>query len=228
MTERQIVAMGGGGFFTDETALDDYVLRLTGKTLPQVCMLATASHDSRRFLARFYDAFEGRARPSHLRLFPRTVTDLGEFLLQQDVIYVGGGNAGTLLETWRQQGLEGPLRSAWEAGVILCGPSAGGICWFEGGLVASVGPKPTPLRGLGFLPGTFCPHYEEAQRRVVYHRALIDGMPSGFGAESGTALHFVGSELAGAVSSDPEAHVYRVAAVDGKIEEQALPARYVG
>ena len=221
--------MGGGGFFTNETALDDYVLTLTGKITPRLCLLATASHDSRRFLAPFYRAFSGRARATHLGLFPPSVSDIGALLLAQDVIYVGGGNVGVLLRTWRTYGLEAPLRAAWEAGVVLCGPSAGGMCWFQGGISAAAGPAPSPMhQGLGMLDGSFCPHYEEPHRRSAYHRALTEGLPAGFGVESGAALHFIGDRVAAAVTSKPDARAYEVRVVDGAIEEAALDTRYLG
>ena len=71
------------------------------------------------------------ARPSDLALFERTVADLRAFVLAQDVIWVGGGNTASLLAVWRMHGLDAVLREAWEAGVVLCGVSAGMNCWFE-------------------------------------------------------------------------------------------------
>ncbi len=51
VTERRIVAMGGGGFSMESTtALDDYLLGLTGSPHPKVCFVATASADNDSYL----------------------------------------------------------------------------------------------------------------------------------------------------------------------------------
>ena len=86
--------MGGGGFSMEpwNTLLDDFVVSLTGKERPRVAFVPTASGDAESYTLRFYQAFAGRAEPSHLELFRRTVADLRAFVLAQDVIYVGGGN----------------------------------------------------------------------------------------------------------------------------------------
>jgi peptidase E len=231
--ERQIVAMGGGGFSMEETPLlDDYVLRLTGQDRPRVCFVPTAAGDADNYLARFYRSFNAdRCRASDLALFTRTIQDLRAFLLTQDVIYVGGGNTANMLAVWRVHGVDAILRGAWEAGIVLCGLSAGGLCWFEGGVTDSFGPPLAPLRdGLGFLTGSFCPHYDgEAQRRPTYQRLVAEGqIAAGYAADDGVGLHFVGADLAAVVSSRPNARAYRVERGGDAAEETALPTRYLG
>ncbi len=126
---RQVVAFGGGGFSQESgnPLLDDYVLGLTGTASPRVCFLPTASGDADHYLVRFYNAFRDRARPSHVSLFRRErgVSDIRSHLLAQDLIYVGGGSLISLLGVWRAHGIDSMLRDAYEAGVILCGLSAG-------------------------------------------------------------------------------------------------------
>src|SRR5487761_1654970 len=130
----QIVAFGGGGFSMEwgNTLLDDFVLQLTGAERPKVCFLPTASGDADHYVVRFYRAFGAdRCESSHISLFRREtgVGDPRAHLLSQDLIYVGGGSLVSLLGTWSAHGLDEVLREAWEAGVILCGGSAGAWCW---------------------------------------------------------------------------------------------------
>ena len=83
--------------------------------------------------------------------------------------------------------------------------------------------------GLGFLPGSHCPHYDgEAQRRPSYQRLVAEGLAGGYAADDGAALHFVGTDLAEVVTSRPAAGAYRVEAVDGRVVETKLPGRYLG
>lgn len=234
---RHIVALGGGGFSEEpgnlllDNFILDLILDLTGKTRPRVCFVPTASGDAAGYVQRFSDAFPaGRAQATHLPLFQRTVPDLRAFVLAQDVIYVGGGNTASLLAVWRAHGLDAVLREAWKAGVVLCGISAGALCWFEGGSTDSFGGGLSPLRdGLGLLPGSFCPHYDsETERRVTYQAFVLGGLPDGYAADDGAGLHFVGTELREAVSSRPDARAYRVERRGTGVTEAPLPTRFLG
>ncbi len=154
---RQIVAFGGGGFSMEggNPLLDDYVAALAGKPRPRVCFLPSASGDADHYIVRFYRAFQGdRFEASHISLFRREQgpADLRGHLLSQDLIYVGGGSVISLLGVWRAHGLDQILREAWEAGVVLCGLSAGSLCWFAEGVSGFHG-EPRRVRGLGLLPG---------------------------------------------------------------------------
>ena len=124
--------MGGGGFMMDDPVLDRYLVGLTSTPRPRICFVPTATGDAATAIARFFEAFPARAfEPSVLRLFDREVEDLGAFLGEQDVVYVGGGNTAVMLAAWRVHGLDAALRAAWEAGVVMAGVSAGANCWFE-------------------------------------------------------------------------------------------------
>ncbi len=226
---RHIVAIGGADFLAQDGALlDKVILPLTGKDRPRVCFLPTASADSEVMILRFYSAFHAdRCRATFLTLFNRSVEDIRELLLSQDVIYVGGGNTANMLAVWRVQGVADVLREAWDAGIVLCGVSAGGLCWFEGGVTDSFGPRLAALNdGLGFLSGTFCPHYDgEPSRRPTYQRLVGEGMPAGYALDDGVALHYVGTDLVEVVSSRPTARAYRVEKRGGEVVETPLEPR---
>jgi dipeptidase E len=231
----QIVAFGGGGFSMEwgNTLLDDHVLTLTGLERPRVCFLPTASGDADHYVVRFYRAFPAsRCEPSHVSLFRREtgVGDARAHLLSQDLIYVGGGSLVSLLGTWRAHGIDLALREAWRAGVVLCGGSAGSLCWFARAVSAFHEGPPTRIAALGLLPWSNAVHYdEEAGRRNEFLEAVADGFPPGFGVGDGAALHFVGTELSEVVSSRPEAHaVYVRPDGGGGASERSLPVRYLG
>jgi peptidase E len=215
----------------DNPLLDDFILSLARKLQPKVCFVPTAGGDSDNYVARFYRAFgSSRCSPFHLPLFHGHLPELAKFLCAQDVIYVGSGNTANMLAVWRVHAMDKALAAAWRKGVVLCGVSAGGMCWFEGGTTDSFGSRLAPLRdGLGFLKGAFCPHYDgEPERRPVLHRELRRGFPPTVAADDGVGLHFVGTRLVGALSSRPQARAYRVRLVDGKVIEAPIPTRYLG
>jgi dipeptidase E len=229
----QIVAMGGGGFSMEpeNPLLDDYLLGLTGATRPRICFVPTASGDSDSYIERFYAAFpEERALATHLPLFRRDRRDPRLALLEQDVIYVGGGNTANLLAVWRVHGVDLALREAAARGVILAGVSAGMICWFEAGHTDSFGGVAPLNDGLGLLAGSACPHYDgEVDRRPDYRQRVASGeLPPGVAADDGAALHFVDGALAAAVSSRPGAGAWRVEPGPEGAVETPLPVRYLG
>jgi peptidase E len=206
--ERHIVALGGGGFTEPSAAaLDAFALGLTERPTPKVCLIPTASGDASAYVAAFYKAFADRARCSHVSLFNRA-RELQEIVLGQDALYVGGGSTANLLALWRLHGLDALVREAWSAGTVLVGVSAGACALFEAGVSASFGAVAPLHDGIGLVEGAFCPHYEE--RRPTLLQMIADGLPIGFGADSGAALHFVGPELVGAVGVDLDQRAVRV------------------
>jgi peptidase E len=232
---QHIIALGGGGFSMEpgNPLLDRYVLDTTGKSRPRVCFLAQATAESTPYILKFFEAMTTLgAIPSHLSLFgtpPRP--DRREFLLTQDVIFVGGGNTKSLLILWRGWGVDAILREAYARGVVLAGISAGANCWFEQCITDSITPELNMMDCLGFLPGSYCPHYDgEAQRRPTFHRLVREGrVKDGIACDDGAAAHFVDGALAHVISSRPQAKGYRVVrGEDGAAVETVLETRYLG
>ncbi len=232
----QIVALGGGGFSMERESslLDDYILSLVEAPRPRVCFLPTASGDADHYVVRFYRRFSPDCEASHVSLFRRdqgtggVEDDLAAHLLSQDLIYVGGGNMLSMLGAWRAHGLDSILKRCWRRGILMCGPSAGSLCWFEEALSAFHG-APRAVRGLGLLPYSNCVHYDaEPARREEYHRAVAEGMSAGFAVEDGVALHFRGTHLEHVVSSRADGRAFRVQRRGARVREEPLDARYLG
>jgi peptidase E len=226
--------MGGGGFLMEpeNLLLDRFILSTAAASHPKVCFVGTASGDAASFSDRFYAAFRTLACvPTELSLFKPPTADLRSFVLEQDVIYVGGGNTRNLLALWREWGLDSILREAWQSGIVMAGISAGSICWFQQGLSDSVIPNHrAPLDCLGFLPSSNCPHYDgESERRPAYHRFIQEGkLDAGYAADDGAAFHFIGQELRCVVTSRETARAYSVRLVGSEVEEVALDTVWLG
>lgn len=236
MSSGTILAMGGGGFSTEpgNPLLDDFLLSLVPRGgTPRVCFVPTASGDSAGYVERFELAFpSSRATTSVLSVFRRDRGDLRSFLLEQDVVYVGGGNTANLLALWRLHGLDRILREALHAGVVLAGLSAGMNCWFESSVTDSFGVEELSALedGLGFVGGSACPHYDgEEQRRPTYLELVGNGrLPAGFAVDDGCALLFREGGLSDVVASRAGAGAYRVERAGERAVERPLEARYLG
>jgi dipeptidase E len=234
LAERVIFAMGGGGFTMEPTnpLLDDFVLSLTGAKQPRVLFLPTASGDTttqiNAFQARFADRW---CVHEHLSLFRLRDArrPLQESVLEQDIIYVGGGSMRNLLAIWQAHGLDRLLVQAWRAGTVLAGLSAGAMCWFEGGVTRSSGP-PEALAGLGLLNGSLTVHADgEPERLPVWLASVRDGiLPGGWALDDGVGLLFRGLRMDRAVSSRPGAGAQRVDQVAGELVRGRVTPELLG
>jgi dipeptidase E len=231
---RRILAMGGGGFTMPEQdrsdALDRFVLELTGREVPRICFLPTASGDPRDQVTRFYERYgDWPCEPSTLSLFHlgRDRIDPIERILSQDALYIGGGSMRNMLAIWREHGIDEAMRTAWHRGIVLAGLSAGAMCWFEGGVSMSGG-QPEVLRGIGLLPGSLSVHRDgEPERLPVYERAVGTGaLAPGYAADDGAGLLYRGTELSECVASRVGAGVVGIRA-DGRrgVVQQAQSVR---
>ncbi|MCZ2823905.1 MULTISPECIES: peptidase E [unclassified Modestobacter] len=183
----------------------------------RLCYLPTAVGDDPAAVSAYQRVFGGRDDVvlSVLRLFPQpSVPDVRSHLLTQDVVLVEGGSVVNLMAVWRAHGLHTVLRECWEAGVVLAGPSAGSLCWHVGGPTDSWSDRLDPFTdGLGFLPYSNGVHDDltDQPRRETYRRLVAAGtLPAGHATEDGVGLHYVGSELAEAVTVRPGARAWRV------------------
>jgi len=211
-----------------------YAIELSGKSRPRLCVLNQAVGDDPSAYLRFYDRLADTAiKVRHLALFPMpNVADPEDFLMSQDVIFVGGGSVANMVAVWRVHGIDEILRKAWQAGIVLAGSSAGGICWFAGGTTDSFGLKLRPYTdGLGMLAGSFCPHYHsEAERRPLYQHLVAAGaLPGGLACDDGAGAHFIDETLTELVADRPDATAYRVDPDgSGGATETQLPVRFLG
>jgi dipeptidase E len=229
-----IIAMGGGGFMMepDNPLLDEYVLSQARSPRPRVLFLPAAQGDSHDAIARFYNAFERFACvPTLLSIF-RPFGRPGNFeaaVLSSDVVYVAGGATRAMSAVWREYGIDIGLRKAWERGVVLAGPSAGALCWFEEGHTDSTPGGLSKMDCLGFLQGSLSCHFDgDPKRRPSYSQLVVSGqIRPGYAVDDGAALHFIDGKLSCAVSSRPNAGARFFSVEHGKLREVPLTVRHL-
>lgn len=231
----RVLALGGHDFTSKppDRAVCELMLRLATERAggrPKICILPTASGDTSEQIGRFYAAFGERAcDPSDVSLFRlgRHPIALRDHLLEQDLVYVGGGSLLNLLAVWEAHDLAEILTLAWRQGVVLAGQSAGAMCWFEAGITTSSG-VPTEAAGLGLLGGSLCVHYNnEPERRTAYLAAVGNGMPGGYGLDDYAGLLWEGDGSPSALTARRGARAYRVTAGADGVEEAPIPARFL-
>jgi dipeptidase E len=226
----QIIAAGGALLSPDHgnLKLARYVLEATGKPKPRICFVPTASGEDTVVVAAFFETYAPFGlETAVLRFFKRTPADLRAFLFEFDIVQIGGGNTRSMLAVWKHWGFDTVLREAWERGIVLCGSSAGSICWFEEGVTDSVAVNLGAMQCLGFLAGSNCPHYDgEKDRRPSYHRLVAAGeIGPGIACDDNAAVHYHGTELHAAVAGLQAARAYRVERAGTDARETALDTR---
>ena len=169
MHSKNIVAIGGGRFGRSLGTLEieKYIISLISKKRPRICFIPTASGDSSLYKLNFYRAFSKLdCITSHIDFFSRT-ENLEEKVLNQDIIYVGGGNTKSMLAVWREWNLDKILKNAYEKGILMSGVSAGAICWFDKGITDSFLNELTIIDCLGIVQGVSCPHFDEEKSLML-------------------------------------------------------------
>jgi dipeptidase E len=218
---RHIVTIGGGGFLMDDTrgTQERFLLSLLRvREAPRVLYVPTAGGDGERGQLKFYKLFSDLgARCSVLPFYVYEMNrDYAAAARDADLIYVGGGNTPAMLAVWREFGFEHALRAAYDGGTVLAGISAGANCWFEHYVTDSV-PGGGVRDGLGWLPGTFCPHLDSESWRQPMLGATTG---AAVGAGEHVMVHFVDESPREALHSAPDkpAMCVRRTAADNALE----------
>ena len=218
---KRIIAIGGGEIKSKETLeIDRYIASLAreraGEKRPYGLFIGTASHDSMPYFNSF--------RKTYTSVFDIkadvALTVYGEMDLEKikgkfekaDFLYIGGGDTLYMLKRWQEFGLLELIKDAYERGVIVCGLSAGAICWFEdiytdSALVENREGLYSMQKGLGWLGGTISPHYNE---RVADFDEIMLSRGVGataYGIENLAALEFVNGELTKSISCGGNAYL---------------------
>jgi len=236
---KAIVAIGGGNIRTRGTArIDREIIRLSNKKHPRLLFIPTASSDSERYWKHVQEYFGTflKCKTDVLFLIKETPSfeQIKRKISRADIIYVGGGNTLRMMRVWRRLGVDKLLRSAWERGAVLCGISAGAICWFDSGHSDSMSfynPKKwkyIKVNGLGLLKGIFCPHYNGMTRgipRRKYFREMIR-QTSGIGIaiENNCAIEFIDGFYR-VIRSNGYARAYRLYRDGAEVIADQIPQR---
>jgi dipeptidase E len=205
-----------------------YMAQLTGKKRPKLLYLPTASADRADVtISWFRSCASLDVEPSVQESFiasTRQSKGWDEVLLSVDGIVASGGNTLNQQAIWKAQGIDVILREAWDRGIVLGGASAGSLCWFEEGTTDSRPKELSIVKCLGFLKGSHSPHYDrEAGRRPLYQKLIGSGeMKPGYACDNDAGIYFEDNEVKRVVHTRPEAKVYYVSVVGGRVTEKVF------
>ena len=191
--EKKIIAIGGGGFTHQlDTSLDQFVVDQSKKTKNKIGFLATASKDDENKINLFYKRYQNtQSDLSHFNL-TSALDGFSKWIINKDIIYIGGGNTVFMLNIWKKNKLESIFKNAYEKGIILSGVSAGAVCWFDWILSDSDGPGFNPLRGINLISGSCTPHSSNFERINQFESDIKNNkLPQGIAIDDGVAVVLV-------------------------------------
>lgn len=126
-----------------------------------------------------------------------------------DMIYVGGGDTLFMLDSWEKSGIKKLILDAYDRGVIICGLSAGAICWFDEMFTDSAGAEYEFKKALGVLSGGACPHFDK--RKADFENKISDAVVNQYICiEDLSAVMFVNGALKCASDSVGNSYVANV------------------
>jgi peptidase E len=227
--KRQIIGMGDGGINEKYPYLDLYILQQSLSDNPRVCLLPTASADNKGLIQHFQQTF-GRyqCEPDFLTLFNPHTKDIEDFLMSQDIIYVGGGQTKSMLGIWREWRVDEILKKAYQNGTILAGGSAGSVCWFDECITDSIPGELSVMNGIGILPYSNCPHFRSKERKIAYYRfRSLDQIKDGYAADDYSGLHFINEKWHQSISLAPELKTYFYGKENGIVKKKSLPTKVI-
>ncbi len=137
--------MGSGSDGLSELSICTEIIRLTDKAAADVNVLylGTATYDlpgpKKKQTERFGEA---GCRVTFLDVATQTPTpeEIKRKITSADALLVSGGNTLFAVDRWIKLGIDDLLRQVAERQAVMCGGSAGAICWFDGGHSDSMDP----------------------------------------------------------------------------------------
>ena len=218
---RKLVAIGGGEYGKylpngtrmpyELREIDQEIVRLTEKKAPKFLFLGHAQRTPELenvYFNAIRDVYEG-IFGCQCKMLPKSMLEdmrndrIDELIDWADIIHECGGNTKGMLDLWRSTGFDLTLRQAWESEKVICGVSAGAICWFRycstDALKAQINDPTAPMLdvdGLGFFDAYFSPHHNVAEKysnRPQHMRESLKTLDTvGLGLSDCAALEIVG------------------------------------
>lgn len=231
--EKRIIAIGGGEIRNKTTLeIDRYVANLAkihaGENRANALFLGTASHDSmpyfNSFRKTYTSVFDIKAEVGLMVYGEMSVEKIADKINKADCIYIGGGDTVYMLERWKELGVDKMIVDAYNEGKIICGLSAGAICWFtdmytDYEIMRGQSADYVLKKGLGIIEGAMCPHFNE--REKDFTDAMIkSSIPFAYAVENDCALEFVDGKLIKSISSGGKAYI--LSNNGGKIDKKEI------
>lgn len=229
--DKVLICIGGGELKSKETLpIDAYIAQKAkeraGERRAYGLFIPTASHDSmpyfNSFRKTYTSVFDIKADVALTVYGEMSMSKIADKFAKADFIYVGGGDTVFMLDHWKKTGLTELIREAYDRGVVVCGLSAGAICWFEqmytDSEVGGSAEQYTLFPGLNWIKGTISPHYNA--RMLDFDEKILYNNIDAVGLEDRSAIEIVNGEIIRSVTCGGRA--FRLCSEDGILRKNEI------
>ncbi len=198
----KIAVLSGAGA---STKIYSKMVEMTGKQNPKCLIITAAGKDGVDTIESYGSTMRKyTSNVEFLTLCTRyySEAELRELILGADMILEVGGQSEFMAEAWEMFGLPALLTEAYNNGVVICGGSAGGMCWTYAAwndfyeLPESVYKWFYGIDVLHFYYGS---HHHDNPQWTLFHDALLGikdpKYPIGYAMDSGTGIVVVDGEV---------------------------------
>lgn len=245
---KKIVAIGGGenarylgnGKYREyETEpMDKEIIRLTGKENPNYLFMVHAQPFNNTIEEGYFETMKkiyGDMFGCNCRDLKSTELDDMEVVKEKiawaDIIYEGGGDTLEMINLWKKTGFDKVLLDAYTDGKVLCGVSAGAVCWFNSCNSDSVTSDNdvtfSSVDCLNFIDAYITPHTDENGRYESTKEEIKNKEKVGIMLSNCSCIEIVDNEYR-IITSEVKAHNIKEAYAlrgfyqDGKYYEEKL------
>lgn len=215
----RIVAIGGGEIGTVDDVynlqeIDEEIVKMTGKTHPIMVFIGFNERANYFFgrLKKNYMALGAQCiYIKHTELWKEKTVE-GK-IKRADIIFLNGGNTMEFMKQIKKNKLDIFLKKALDRNAIMCGISAGAICYHKFGSSDSRTYKTsekkfTKVTGMGFVDALFAPHYSNSDRPLDMERMMKNVKQVAICADNCTAL-VIDEENYKVLKTDKNANIYK-------------------
>ncbi len=204
---KKIVAIGGGenGRTAEDGKKLDYetyeidkeIIRLTNKEKPNFLFICHAFSFSKEIQDSYYDTMKkiyGDIFGCHCKHLRSDELDDIEKVKEKvdwaDIIYEGGGDTDSMIKLWKKTKFDKVLYNAWQQEKVICGISAGAVCWFNS-CNSDNEDNFEVVNCLDWFPFFMTPHVDEKGRYASTEQQLKDNKKIGLLLTNRSAIEII-------------------------------------
>ena len=235
---KKIVTIGGGSGRFSTLPIDKEIVKLANKKNPKFLFIPTASSDDQKYWNYMQELYGKKLKCKTDVLFlikeNPTSEQIKNKIQSADIIYVGGGNTLMMMKLWRKLKVDKLLKEAWQKGTVMCGLSAGSICWYEFGHSDSMSyfnPKRwkyIKVRGLGLLKGIHCPHFDSHTLKVPRKTHFIKMIKAhgglGIAIDNDCAIEYIDNKFK-IIPAKKNAGAHKIFKKNSKVFVEKIPTK---
>lgn len=188
---KKIFAIGGG----KEIGIYHEMFKLSESDNPKLLLLphAVPLNQQQSNYDRMYNILAKRFGCSMKMLKSDQLSNLQktkEALSSSDIIYISEGNTAEMLHLWKMYDFDKLIKEQWENGKLMCGTSAGAVCWFNSFTTNNNGVMES-LEGLDFINAYISVHGQENNVLSFSKQAIANNNKLGILLTNGAAIEII-------------------------------------